>query len=132
MNEKITNLSESSNEGRLGLEDAQMEANMMRVKLKEVVGHEPTKEDYDKALQMVEELKKSAANESDAERAFIKMVQVGDRFFGEAAEILIRAITFGAKPDGGTSQARMHVLDNYQQRFEKLKSDAEEMAKDNG
>jgi hypothetical protein len=55
--EQMPSQTEGTEDSRMGLEEAQGEANMMRVQFAEALGHEPTAEDYDNALKAVEEIK---------------------------------------------------------------------------
>ena len=110
---------------RMELAEAQMEANMMRVKMKEIVDHEPTSEDYDKALQTVEEMKEAAANESDADKAFFKMMQIGNKYFTKLI------LGEGTTPkDKEWTKHLMHMFDDAEASLNQLKKEAEKLIRD--
>lgn len=124
--ERQTNQPSNSQETRLSPEAAQEEANMMRVKLKEIIGHEPTVADYDKALQAIEEMKEAAANETDGQRAFLKAVEAGNKYFQKGVEALYKTITLGMdKRQHGDEH--LHMFDSAHTRLELLKAEAEKL-----
>ena len=82
-----------SNKEQLGPEEAQEEANMMRAKAGvrpetgkthrsdkyDPKGRETLPEDYDKALEVVEEMKQLAANEPSAEKVVLQLGRVVEK-----------------------------------------------------
>ncbi len=116
-------------EKRLSPEEASLEANMMRIKLKEVLDREPTSEDYDNALKMVEEMKVAALIEkrTDGEAAFLKLVQIGDKYFNKGVEKLVRLFSLGfVKSDPKFIQEREEFWDDAETKLNRLKQQAEQ------
>ena len=83
-------------EERLSPEEAQHEADMIRVKLKEALKHEPTLKDYRNAYKAVEEMKGAAFGEPVGEYLFFKLLQIGNKYFQGAAEGIESSL--GQKP----------------------------------
>jgi hypothetical protein len=115
-------------EERMGLEEAQEEAGMMKVRLAEIVGHEPTSEDYDKALEVVEEMKAAAENETDFDKALIAVNRVGIKYYaGPIVDIFVRAVTLGKFNVTHWAQGRGDIFDSAEKKLEKLKQAAEKV-----
>jgi hypothetical protein len=112
----------------LGEDEAHAEANMLRVKLKEIVHREPTSEDYDKALQAVEEMKRLAEEEPAFAKVLHEAARIGNRYFQDAAEGLLWALTLGKRPDERDLLNREEFLNMFEDaasQLEVLKKDAE-------
>lgn len=116
---------EEREDDRLDSEEAQVEANMLRVKLKEVVGHEPTAEDYDKALAAVEEMKEAAAKEPEFDKHFFQVLQIGSKYFDKGIDALVKVITLGKLPIEGD---RRNMFEDAELRLKQLREQAEKMA----
>jgi hypothetical protein len=135
MKETMPSSFDNKHEGRLGPEEAQMEANMVRVRLKEAIGHEPTGEDYDNALRAVEEIKELAANESEFDKNFFHVLQIGNKYFQGAADVLLKVITLGKRPnesDVENVEYHRHMFDDAETNLRQLKEKAEKMAEGQG
>ena len=113
--------------------EAHDEANMLRVKLKEMVHHEPTAEDYAKALQAVEEMRQLAEEEPAFEKIVYRVSRIGHEFFQNAADGALLYLTFGIRPNEKDATARQEMLDNSfvdaARRLEQLKAKAEAEAR---
>lgn len=120
-----------NNEELLNSEEAQQEANMMRVKIAEMIGHEPTAEDYENALTAVEEMKDAAENETetDNEKRAIKVLQVGAKYWSKGIDLLYKTITLGLGKQKieEDDDAYLHMFDTAKQRLELLKKKAEKL-----
>jgi hypothetical protein len=110
MNEKMP--IEGESEGKMDVESALLEAKMMKVKIQEAVGHEPTVADYDEALAEVEEMKKEA--EEEAPRGKV------DKTIFNVMGFLYRIAYYGRKEDA-------HFFDTAKEKLEQLKADAEKL-----
>ena len=123
-------------ESRLPLEEARLEANMIRVKLKEILKREPTAEDYGNAYLAVEEMKDLAIKEPLSELMFFKLVQIGNKYFHGAAEGLVRLLTLGSRqPDGKWSELNesyLHRFDDAMAKFQYLVNRAEKLSEEEG
>ena len=129
-----------SEEGRLSLEKAQESANMMKTKLEmdedgminsEKEYREPTAEDYEAALQAVEEMEQLAEHEPAAEKMVMLMGRVAERT-RDGAMVLLR--TF-AMPWGGSAKAEathasiMERLTDASKKLKDLKDEAKKREK---
>ena len=100
---------------------------MVRLKVQEIVGHEPTAEDYTHALQAVEEMRELAANEPDFDKIVGKMFQIGNKYFQQGVGGFVRILSLGRRPDPQVSDWHLHMFDDAQARLEQLKKEAEKM-----
>ena len=123
----------NENDGRMELEEAQTEANMIRVKMKEMVDHEPTAEDYDNALMAVEEMKELAASESNSEKVFFKLMQIGNKYFQKVPDGLVWLLRLGNYPrdqrDVEVREFHLHMFDDAEASLKKLKEEADQLGK---
>jgi len=106
---------------------------MIRVKLEEAVGHEPTASDYDRALKAVEEIKKLAEEEPQFDKVFLKMFQIGNKYFQNIVDVPLWILTLGKKPDS-TDRAdnwHRHMFDDAEKALHDLKEEADSLAKQN-
>jgi len=119
------------NSEQLPEDEAHLEANMLRVKMREMIDHEPTAEDYEQALKAVEELKEYAANESNGDKIFLKMMQVGNKYFLKGVDFLANTLTLGLLKDRikKDTEYRLHMFDNDEQELAELKRQAENLEK---
>lgn len=125
---------------RMGLEEAQADANLMRAKLTELYGREPTSEDYSKTSQWIEELKKLAEDEPTFKKVFLKILQINSKYLGPEGlgmNKLIEIITMGKfnpyKEDEKTFPGMKRPwddFDNAAERLRKLKEKAEKIGQD--
>jgi hypothetical protein len=127
--EQMPSQTEGTEDSRMGLEEAQGEANMMRVQFAEALGHEPTAEDYDNALKAVEEIKEEAANESDVDKALFGATRIIDKYFINAsATALIKVFTAGKYPwneqQRKNDEDRAHNFDDAAEKLRQLKKEA--------
>jgi hypothetical protein len=112
----------------LAPEKAQLESRMLRVKLAELVGREPTTEDYDKALQAVEEVKQLAEGEPQFDKLLYELLRIGNKYFNDAADGLLWIFTLGARPNELDKVNREDSLEMFRDaaaRLEDLKRKAE-------
>jgi len=91
---------ESPENNRLSPEEAREEANIVRIKLKEILSEnlkrEPTAEDYGKALAMVEDLKAEALMEgTDKHEKLLRRNQVLEKYGNIGTEAIIRWLFLG-------------------------------------
>ncbi len=118
-------------EQRFSPEEARLEANMMRIKLKEALEHEPTAEDYDRALAMVEEMKREAFTESkrsEGDKAFFKLVQIGQKYFDKGIDGFVRLLSLGfVKSDPNSLKERVEFWDDAETKLNRLKAKAEKL-----
>ncbi|MDP2598688.1 MAG: hypothetical protein Q8P49_02570 [Candidatus Liptonbacteria bacterium] len=116
---------------RFSHEEARLEANMIRVKLKEALKHEPTAEDYDKALAMIEEMKIEALTEpesDEADQTIFRLMQIGQKYFDKGVEGLVRLLSFGlAKGDPNFAKRRAEIWDDAETKLNRLKEEAEKL-----
>ena len=113
----------SQKDSPLNNENAQEEANMMRV-LVEDLGHEPTSEDYDNALAAIENLREFA---DENESAFLDMLAIGNKYFQGGISTILKLITFNKfKESPKTREFHMHMFDSSKHRLERLKEKAKE------
>lgn len=121
-------------ESGMNIEEAQLEANMMRVKLKEMLKHEPTAEDYDQALRAVEEMKELAANEPEFDKIFLKLMQIGNKYFQKVPEGLVWLLRLGNYPkdqiDVEVREFHLHMFDDAVAKLNHLKEKAEKFEQD--
>lgn len=130
--EGLTNNKENNEENYeekpIGFEEAREEANMMKVKLKEIIGHELTVEDYDKALKMVEEMKNAAANQSEASKNFWELWQDGSRIMDKSAQVLAYILSLGKiKMDNKSIEEDVKIWDDAESKLNRLKREAEQL-----
>lgn len=107
--------------------DAQEKANMMRTILAKELKHEPTAEDYNNALQAVEELEKRAKLEPNWEKNFFNLVRSSTRAVEFTADTLLRIITLNKFPfpeDRGESP-NIQTLSDAAYQLKKLKEEAQ-------
>lgn len=113
---------------RLEEPEAQLEANMVKMKLAQMIRHEPTAADYDRALQAVEEIKRLAEEEPQFDKIALRIAQIGNKYFNDVADGLLWIFTLGRLPDERTRQGRemsLHAFDDAQARLEQLRRQAE-------
>jgi hypothetical protein len=150
-NENITPKSQDINkqlkkdeiEKPLSKDEAHDEANMMNVKLKvdprfgdirEKHGEKPTAEDYDKALEIVEQMKKMAEEEPLTEKVFSGMSRLAVKAGFGTAEVFgaMAGIGGASGPAEMIDQKKIKVLENLEDastKLKKLKAEAEEFGK---
>ncbi len=119
-----------SEEEKMGLEEAQGEANMMRAKLKEAVGHEPTAADYDEALRLVEEITEAAAKEPTSEKVQNEIMRRLYNVSGSISGALISMLSLGSRPnekDQAWDAERMEIWNDAALELKKLKEKAKEL-----
>ena len=107
---------------------AHVEANMVRTKLRELVDHEPTARDYDRALLAIEEMRQLAEEEPQFDKILNKLFRIGNKYFNEAADSLLWLATLGARPDESDRSFREHTLQMFHDaagRLDELKKKAE-------
>ena len=112
---------------RLEESAAHDEARMLKTKLQEIVNHEPTAEDYEKARQAVEEIKELASEEPAFDRIVFRAFQIGNKYFNNAADGLLWMMTIGARPDESdkaNDSFYLHRFDDASSRLRQLKEQA--------
>lgn len=115
---------------RLGIEEGQEEAALLRAWLKESTGHEPTAQDYDHALHAVEEIKQLAEIEPAFDKVLFRIAQIGNKYFQGATDVLFRVIMLGKRPnesDRVNSEHHYHMFDDAVADLRHLKERAEIM-----
>ncbi len=108
-------------------EEAELEGRMLQATMRESLGDkEPTAEDYDEALRVVEEIKELAARESATEKA----LNILGRASETARYVVFRAV---ATPDIFVNEVLAEQHDRFMAKFDdaanklrKLKEQAEE------
>jgi hypothetical protein len=102
-------LQPKNGEAPMDRDEAQLEADMLRIKVQEMVGHEPTAEDYDRALQAIEEMREKAANEPEFSAQ--EMLRIGSKYFEKGLDTFGKIISFGRLNDPELHERRMHMYD---------------------
>lgn len=108
-------------------EEAHFEANMLRTKLRELIDREPTAEDYDKALQAVEETKRFAEEEPEFDKILYRLLRIGNKYFNDAADGLLWLVTLGNRPnhlDQISREDSLKMFDDAAARLEELRAKA--------
>ncbi|MGC1684863.1 MAG: hypothetical protein WA734_04535 [Candidatus Acidiferrales bacterium] len=108
--------------------EAREDGDMLRAKLKEMVGHEPTAEDYDRALQAVEEMKKLAEEEPQFDRIFFKMMRIGNKYFQGMADGLLSLLSMDKRPNESDLENRnwhLHMFEDATSRLQELRISTE-------
>jgi len=135
-------LKKDETEKPLSKDEAHDEANMMNVLLKvdpwfggmrEKHGKKPTAEDYDKALEVVEQMKKMAEEEPLTEKALAQVARLAVKGGLGTAEVFAAMSGVGIHgPAEIIYQKKLKVLENLEDasiKFKKLKAEAEEFGK---
>lgn len=91
-------------------DEAHLEANMLRVRLREIVGHEPTADDYEKAFRAVEEVKRLAEEEPHFDKILFKVARIGNKYFNDTADGLLWILSLGRRPNEQDKDVRAHSL----------------------
>jgi hypothetical protein len=102
---------------------------MMRAKLKEAVGHEPTAADYDEALRLVEEITEGAAKEPTSEKVQNEIMRRLYNVSGSISGALISMLSLGSRPnekDQAWDVERMEIWNDAALELKKLKEKAQE------
>jgi hypothetical protein len=118
---------------RLDEASAHDEAKMLKVKLAEIVNREPIAEDYEKALQAVEDIKRYASEEPTFDKIVFRVFQIGNKYFNNSADGLLWLLTLGARPDEGDKASadwQLHRFDDASARLQQLKEQAENLGRD--
>ncbi len=129
----------------LNKDEAHEEANMMNVKLgvdtyfggmREKNGRKPTAEDYDKALEVVEQMKKMAEEEPLTEKVFSKISRLAVKVGFGIAEVFVVMAAPGAAMVTGTAtkleykkEDVLKKLEDASTKLRELKAEAEEFGK---
>jgi hypothetical protein len=127
--EQMPSQAEGAEDDRMELEEAQGEANMMRVQFEEALGHAPTAEDYDNALKAVEEIKEEAAKESDVDKVLFGATRIIDKYFINAsATAILKVLSAGKYPwneqQKKNDEERGHGFDDAAEKLRQLKKEA--------
>lgn len=120
---------------RLNQGDAHNEANLLKAKLAEMLKREPNSEDYQKAFDAVEEMRRVASEEPNFDKIVFKIFQIGNRYFNNAADGLLWVLTLGERPDQSDEANRewhLRRFDDASSRLRELGAEAERLESTNG
>jgi hypothetical protein len=84
----------SEKKNTLDFDDAYAEAHFIQSKLQEMVGHDPTPEDYDRALQAVDEV-----FEQGAKATFADAVRICSKYFQWGVQGFVKAMSTDASEE---------------------------------
>ena len=138
MNERFPQVNEQDE--RLDATEAQEEANMMRVKLnlspetgtklEDGFGKKPTKKDYERAFQAVEEMKRLVEEEPATEIILNKVLRIAENARINAEALLYLIATRGTAHSNEERHDRiMAGLEDEASRLKKLQEEAEKFEK---
>lgn len=114
----------------LGETEAYDEASLLRAKLREIVNRDPTVEDYDNALQAVDELKRLAESEPEFDKMFLRIMQIGNRYLHVGIDGLLSLVAPGTKRNSAklsTEDWHVHMFDDASSRLKDLRDEAERL-----